>query len=70
MTCQPLTQTIFSPRRGDLCSRENAHRVAERALRTPAPSGRDHPYRRPDQDPFHVTDEAAFDAHIEVELRA
>ena len=69
MTCHPLTETTFSPRRGELCSRENAHRVAERLF--------EHKHRpvaviRTGDliKPFHVTDEDAFAVHVEVELRA
>ncbi len=69
MTCHPLTETTFSPRRGELCSRENAHRVAGRLF--------DHKHRPvavirtgDPIKPFHVADEDAFDVHVEVELRA
>ncbi len=69
MTCHPHTGTTFSPRRGQLCSRENARRVAARmfehkrrpvaVIRTGDP-----------MKPFHVTDEEELNAHVEVELRA
>lgn len=69
MTRHPLTKSTFSPRRGELCSRENAHRVAERLFehkhRPVAVIRTGDPIK-----PFHVTDEDAFDAHVEVELRA
>lgn len=69
MTCHPLTETTFSPRRVELCSRENAHRVAERLFehkhRPVAVIRTGDPIK-----PFHVTVEDAFDVHVEVELRA
>jgi hypothetical protein len=69
MTCHPLTETTFSPRRGELCSGENAHRVAERLFehkhRPIAVIRTGDPIK-----PFHVTDEDAFAVHVEVELRA
>lgn len=69
MSCHPFTDDDLSPRRQELCSRENARRVASRlfdakrrlvaVIRTGDP-----------MKPFHVTDEVAGGAHIEVELRA
>ena len=69
MTCHPLTETTFSPRRGELCSRENAHRVAERLFEHKHRQGAVIRTGDPIK-PFPVTDEDAFDVHVEVELRA
>ena len=61
--------SIVSLRRLQLCSRENAHRVANRLFehkRRPVGVIRtDNPMK-----PFHVTDEATYGYHVEVELRA
>lgn len=60
---------IVSLRRLELCSRENAHRVANRLFehkqRPVAVIRTDNPMK-----PFHVTDEATYGDHVEVELRA
>ncbi len=59
----------LSPRRLELCSRENARRVASRLFehkrRPVAVIRTGDPLK-----PFHVTDEGPGGGHIEVELRA
>jgi hypothetical protein len=70
MSSQPLHEPPnISLRRLELCSRENAHRVANRLFehkRRPVSVIRTgNPMK-----PFHVTDEETHGDHVEVELRA
>lgn len=70
MNNQTLHEAPFiSLRRLELCSRENAHRVANRLFehkrRPVAVIRTDNPMK-----PFHVTDEDTHGDYVEVELRA
>lgn len=70
MSNQTLHETpVISVRRLELCSRENAHRVANRLFehkrRPVAVIRTGNPMK-----PFHVTDEQTYGDHVEVELRA
>ena len=62
-------EPVISLRRLELCSRENAHRVANRLFelkrRPVAVIRTGNPMK-----PFHVTDEETNGDHVEVELRA
>jgi len=62
-------EPVISLRRLELCSRENAHRVANRLFelkrRPVAVIRTGNPMK-----PFHVTDEATQGDQVEVELRA
>lgn len=62
-------EPVISLRRLELCSRENAHRVANRLFelkrRPVAVIRTGNPMK-----PFHVTDETTQTDHVEVELRA